>query len=168
MSKRTPFLLLCLGTLFVLGLWLTPAINAAESPTETPTETPVETPTETPVETPTPTPVPTATFTPVPTATFTPVPVVPTETPTETPVETPTETPVEQPTPTPTQTPKPQAVPGDADGDGIVTDEDITSLLQVFLTVDAPTAEQLAILDMNKDGKITPQDAQDLYKKLHP
>ena len=191
MFRHMPRLLVGVGIFLMIGFVVErTAFAQQETPTETPTETPVESPTVTPVP-PTNTPVPPPTNTPVPptstpvetgveTPTETPTPVPPTNTPvppTATPTpETAGETPTPVPaTPTPTNTPvpptpttPPAALPGDATGDGVVDDSDVIGLLDVALGIDTPTPEQLAALDLNGDGRITPQDAQDLYLRLHP
>ncbi len=120
----------------ILGLFL--LIGLASSPEASAQDQ--ETPTETPTAAPTPAETPTATPT-LPEATNTPAP---------------TSTP--EPTSTPTA-----SQPGDFNGDAVIDNEDVEAILMFFLTNQEPTAELLEIADINGDGRITPQDAQDVF-----
>jgi hypothetical protein len=56
---------------------------------------------------------------------------------------------------------------GDANGDGVLNDDDILDLIEIFVSGQDLTPEQLEIMDVNKDGEVTPQDAQDLWLQIH-
>lgn len=137
----------------------TPTETATAADTETPTEGPTAVATFTPVDTATPvdteTPTETPSAMPTPTNTET-----PTETPaatgTDTPSATPTdtETPAQTPTDTPTQTPTPEPpCPGDCDGDGQVTVDEIVTAVNIALGT-APLT-QCPAADDNGDGNVT-------------
>ena len=65
--------------------------------------------------------------------------------------------------PTPTFIP----VPGDIDRDGKLDSQDIQLLLNAFIDTQIFTEEELSRLDVNGDGTITPQDAQDLWLQIY-
>jgi hypothetical protein len=128
----------------------TPTSTATDTPTatvtETPTDTPTDTPTGTPTDTPTDTPAQTPTATPTATAT---------DTPTDTPTETPTDTPIPTSTLTSTPTETATVVPcvGDCNDDGIVTVDEILTLVNIALGNTPVTMCDAG--DANGDNQIT-------------
>ena len=91
----------------------------------------------------------------------------PTVTPTGTPTATRTLRPTRTPTPapsrsvTPTRTPTPGTLRGDLDGDGHITDTDLTLLLHALFG-----AETSAAADVNADGRVTAADVPALIAQL--
>lgn len=69
--------------------------------------------------------------------------------------------PVVTPTPVPTPTVT-HIVPGDADGDGIITENDAILILKAI--VEGRT--DVKTMDYNKDGKVTARDAAEILKSL--
>jgi len=55
---------------------------------------------------------------------------------------------------------------GDVNEDGKLDNTDIQEILNIYLRGDALPADKLKIADVNGDGKVTPQDAQDLYLQI--
>ena len=67
------------------------------------------------------------------------------------------------PSPTYTPTPTIQPVHGDINGDGVLTTDDVTFLIEIYMSNPLLTQDEILRLDINGDGRITPQDAQDLW-----
>ena len=67
--------------------------------------------------------------------------------------------PVITPVPAPVVTP---VIPGDADGDGVITENDAKLILKAI--VEGKT--DVKTMDYNKDGKVTARDAADIFKYL--
>lgn len=143
----------------------TPSAIATEQMTPTPEASPATSESPTPSQTPTVEAVATETASPTPEAETT-----PTETPTQlespsvtpttepTPEESPTATasvpPVSTPTPEPSASPTPEAAcPGDCNGDGVVTVDEIVRAVAIALGID--TLEACPASDGNGDGQVT-------------
>jgi hypothetical protein len=146
----------------------TPTLTQTTTRTPTPTHTPNATPssvatpatgTATPTITPTQPSTATSSPTPARTATHTETPIGPTATATATshaspsPTATPTHTPLPSPPPTPTATSPPPVCVGDCGGDGLVTVDELLTMVNIALG-NAPLAECQAG-EANADGQIT-------------
>ena len=139
---------------------LSPSPTGTATRTATPTVTPTPSATHTVTETPSPSSTPTVTLTPTVTqtptitATYTDT-ATPTETATHTPSPDPTQTLTQTETPTmpPSPTASPPRCPGDCDGDGVITANELVA--GVDITLGTASFATCSSLDLNKDGRIT-------------
>jgi hypothetical protein len=134
------------GTLAVNGTLIVDA--DAPLPTETPTVTPTRTATATPTATATASATATATATATASATAT---RTATPLPTETPIPSPTPTVTDTPAPTPTPTPPP--CPGDCNGDGAVSINEL--ITAVNISAGSTPLDACPAADRNGNGRVT-------------
>lgn len=57
---------------------------------------------------------------------------------------------------------------GDLNDDGLLDAQDVSALLDAFLLERTLLPNEMESLDFNRDGFITPQDVQDLWKRIFP
>jgi hypothetical protein len=114
---------------------------------------------------------PTPTATPPPTHTAVPPSATPTVQPSSTPSLTPVPSFTATPRPTatpapPTATPAPTHIPGDVDGDGVITTSDALIAFRIALGLYVPTPEEEAAADVDGQPGVTTSDALCIFREV--